>query len=316
MTAFFATRSDCSLWVRALYDLYPAGRMNVRIVALIVAVLLQASVVRAADRITILTDAFARNPHLQQDWGYAALVEIGGRRILFDTGNNEAKFKRNIRALGVDLRRLDFVVISHRHGDHTAGLRFLRKVNPRVRIYAPADEHFGGPTPPVFFRPEPSLPKHMRYFDGQPPAIVPHGTAWEGIAFELVTSTTEVMPGVRVIEAVSEAPGMRDLRELALAIDTPSGQVVMVGCSHPGVATLLKGATANGKPVRLLAGGFHWVTTPLPEITRMAAELRDHFKVAAVAPGHCTGEAAFAELQKTFGDKYVYAGVGTVIALE
>lgn len=290
--------------------------MNKRIVVVLVAVLLQVSVARAADRITILTDAFGRNPRLQQDWGYAALVEIGGRRILFDAGNNEKKFRRNVRTLGVDLRRLDLVVISHRHGDHTAGLRFLRKVNPRVRIHAPADEHFGGPTPPVFFRPDPSLPKHMRYFEGQPPPVVPHGTAWEGIGFELVTSSMEVMPGVRVIEAVSEAPGMRDLRELALAVDTPSGQVVMVGCSHPGVATLLKAATANGKPVRLLAGGFHWVTTPEPELARMAAELRNQFNVAAVAPGHCTGEAAFARLQAAFGEKYVYAGVGTVIDLD
>ena len=71
-------------------------------------------------RVTILYDAFGGRPGLIRDWGFAALVEYGGKRILFDTGNNAEIFARNVRALGVDLRRLDFAVISHRHGDHTS----------------------------------------------------------------------------------------------------------------------------------------------------------------------------------------------------
>lgn len=287
-----------------------------RMAAGLVVLFLHAFTAGAADRITILTDAFGRGARLEQDWGYAALVEVGGRRILFDTGNDAGKFARNVSRLDADLRKLDFVVISHRHGDHTAGLRHLRRVNPRVRIYAPQDEHFGGPTPRVFFRPDPSLPGHMRYFNGDPPPVVPHGTAWGDIPFTLIDTITEVMPGVRLIPAVSDAPGMRDLRELSLAIDTPSGRIVIVGCSHPGVRTILEMATRDGAAVRLLAGGFHWVTTPEPEIRRMAVELRDAFKVGAVAPGHCTGEAAFRELREAFGDRSIYAGVGTVIPLD
>lgn len=288
--------------------------MRIAITALVL--VMEASAVAAADRITVLTDAFGRTSKLQQDWGYSALVEVGGKRILFDAGNDAKKFAQNVHALGVDLRRLDFVVISHRHGDHTAGLKFLRRHNPHVRIYAPRDEHFGGPTPAVFLRPDQSLPKHMRYFNGEPPAVVPHGTAWGDIEFVQVEAITEVGPGMRLIPAVSEAPGMRDLRELALAIETPAGQVVIVGCSHPGVRTVLEEVRRDGAKVRLLAGGFHWVTMPEPEIRRMANELRTEFKVASVAPGHCTGEAAFKELQAVFGDRYVYAGVGAVIPLD
>jgi 7,8-dihydropterin-6-yl-methyl-4-(beta-D-ribofuranosyl)aminobenzene 5'-phosphate synthase len=278
--------------------------------------LLTANASHAADRITILTDAFGGAGKLQQDWGYSALVEVGGKRILFDTGNDAEKFASNVRALRVDLRRLDFVVISHRHGDHTAGLKVLRRQNPRVPIYAPHDEHFGGPTPAAFFRPDPSLPKQMRYFDGTPPKVVPHGSAWGDIEFTQVQSTMQLAPGVRLIAAVSEAPGMRDLRELALTIDTPAGQVVLVGCSHPGLRTVLEEVRRSGAKVRLLAGGFHWTTMPEPDIRRMTQELRTEFEVASVAPGHCTGEAAFRELQAAFGDRYVYAGVGTVISLE
>src|SRR5512134_2675043 len=72
-------------------------------------------------RITVLYDAFGAPSALERDWGFAALVEYGGRRILFDTGNDAAIFARNVKQLGVDLTRLDAVVISHRHGDHTTG---------------------------------------------------------------------------------------------------------------------------------------------------------------------------------------------------
>src|SRR5687768_11346135 len=76
-------------------------------------------------RVTILYDAFGKSPTMKKDWGYSALVEHGGKRILFDTGNNPEIFAQNVKAAGVELERLDFVVISHRHLDHTAGLAHL-----------------------------------------------------------------------------------------------------------------------------------------------------------------------------------------------
>src|SRR5579864_6097645 len=90
-------------------------------------------------RITILYDAFGKDAAMTKDWGYAALVEINGKRILFDTGDDPAIFAKNVKAKGVDLTKLDFVVLSHRHGDHTAGVSYLLSVNPKVKIYAPKD---------------------------------------------------------------------------------------------------------------------------------------------------------------------------------
>lgn len=267
------------------------------------------------DRITVIVDAFGK-PGLELDWGYSALVEVGGRRILFDAGNSGGKFEQNVRKLNIDLRRLDLVVLSHRHGDHTAGIRYVRRLNPDVGIYAPRDEHFGGPTPAAFFKPEPSLPSEQRYFSGRPPELVPHGSAWGEIPFIQVETPTEVLPGIRLLPSVSETPGMRDLREIALSIDTPAGRIIVVGCSHPGVETALQSTGRKGEPIRLLAGGFHWVATPLPEIQRMTAGLRDEWKIARIAPGHCTGEPAFKALRDAFGARYAYAGAGTVIPLE
>jgi 7,8-dihydropterin-6-yl-methyl-4-(beta-D-ribofuranosyl)aminobenzene 5'-phosphate synthase len=83
-------------------------------------------------RITILYDVFgARAQQLEMDWGFVALIEYGGRRVLFDTGNNARIFEHNER-LGVDFRNRDAVIISHRQGDHTSGLNYLLQVNPAV----------------------------------------------------------------------------------------------------------------------------------------------------------------------------------------
>ena len=66
---------------------------------------------RAQDKVTILYDAFGESKELTKDWGFSALVEHNGKRILFDIGNDAAKFAHNVTALGVDLTKLDFVVI-------------------------------------------------------------------------------------------------------------------------------------------------------------------------------------------------------------
>src|SRR5512146_1276801 len=89
------------------------------------------------NRVTILYDSFGKNPAIDLDWGFAALVEYGGKRILFDTGNNAKIFEHNVKALGVNLQNIDFVVISHRHADHTSGLNYLLSVNPKVKVYVP-----------------------------------------------------------------------------------------------------------------------------------------------------------------------------------
>src|SRR6266853_2929056 len=83
-------------------------------------------------RVTILYDAFGKPSTLKRGWGYSALVEYGGKRVLFDTGSNGDDFAYNVRTLGVDLTRLDFVVLTHRHGDHTSGLEHVLSVNPGV----------------------------------------------------------------------------------------------------------------------------------------------------------------------------------------
>ena len=221
-----------------------------------------------------------------------------------------------MRRLGVELNRLDAVVISHRHGDHTAGLRYLLTVNPKVSIYVPDDEAFGGPTPPVFFKqPDASLPIKMRYFNGAVPDVVAHGSAWAGANFIRVSDNLEIAPGFRLVRNISATQNFSETPELSLVIDTPKGQIVVVGCSHPGIERIVASVAARDPGIAMIVGGLHLVTAPKPEIERLAVALRDNWKVDRIAPGHCTGELTFSVLQRIFGKNYHYAGVGTVIDL-
>jgi 7,8-dihydropterin-6-yl-methyl-4-(beta-D-ribofuranosyl)aminobenzene 5'-phosphate synthase len=287
------------------------------VVGLVVGMAAPAAAGPPAARVTILYDAFGDRPGLEPDWGFAALVEYGGRRILFDTGNDGDIFARNVRALKVDLKHLDFAVISHRHGDHTGGLAYLLRVNPSVRIYAPNERFgvFGGPVPATIIRPDSSLPKRMRYFGGVVPAELRSSTVWRGAHFIRVDTLTEVAPGVALVSTVSRTPGTLELHELSLVLRTPRGLVVFVGCSHPGIETILEATRAYGGHVHEIFGGLHLVATPDPEIERIAASLHDGWRLDLVAPGHCTGEPAFDALARAFGHRYVYAGLGTVVEL-
>ena len=150
-----------------------------------------------ATQITVLYDAFGKTSTMKKDWGFSALIEYGGKRILFDTGNNADIFAHNVEAKGIDLRQLDFAVVSHRHGDHTSGLNHLLRINPAVQIYAPQENFgvFGAALPSTFYRRDESLPPDMRYFDGRPPDTLRFGSPWPQGNFTWVAKTTEVAPG-------------------------------------------------------------------------------------------------------------------------
>jgi 7,8-dihydropterin-6-yl-methyl-4-(beta-D-ribofuranosyl)aminobenzene 5'-phosphate synthase len=271
-----------------------------------------------SDRITIIYDAFGKDPAMTKDWGFSALVEVAGKRILFDTGNDRDIFAANIKARAIDLSSLDFGVMSHRHADHMAGLSYVLSVNPKVKIYAPMEDFgiYGSSLPSSFYRKDQALPAEMRYYDGSPADVMKFGTAWPGSNFELIDRTTEIAPGVTLIALVSDSPGTKELKELSLAVDTPEGMVLLVGCSHPGIERIVQEAASINPKIRLIAGGFHLVAAPDDVIARVVASLKNTFKVENIAPGHCTGEPTFAALKQAFGDRYIYTGVGTTIALE
>jgi 7,8-dihydropterin-6-yl-methyl-4-(beta-D-ribofuranosyl)aminobenzene 5'-phosphate synthase len=272
----------------------------------------------AKPQITILYDAFGKDSAMQKDWGYAALVEYGGKRILFDTGNNPEVLAHNTKTKNIDLSNLDFVVMSHRHGDHMDGLAYLLKVNPKVKIFAPKEGLFGvygADVPSSFYRKDPSLPPEQRYYGGAPPDVIRGGSAWPGANFQLVDKTIEIASDIYLISLVSDKTGTLELHELSLAIKAPAGMVLVVGCSHPGIDKIVEAAITIDPRIHLIVGGFHLVAATDADIQKIVTALHDMFHVQYVAPGHCTGEPAFAALKKAFGDRYLFAGLGTTLAL-
>ena len=270
------------------------------------------------NRVTILYDSFGKDPALTMDWGFAALVEYGGKRILFDAGGNPEILEHNVAAKNIDLSRLDFVVMSHRHGDHMGGLAYVLKVNPKVKIYAPKERSgvYGDDRPSsTWYRKDTSLPAEQRYYRGTPPESIHTGAAWPSADFQLIDKNTEIAPGMFLIALVSDDPGTRELRELSLTIKSPQGMILIVGCSHPHVERIVQEAVAIDPHIAILFGGLHQIQAPDAEVERIAVVLHDHYKLERVAPGHCTGEPEFAALKRAFGGHYVYAGVGSVVDL-
>jgi len=263
-------------------------------------------------QITVLYDAFGETSAMQTDWGYAAFVEYGGKRILFDTGNNPDVLAENAKARGIDLSKLDFVVMSHRHGDHMGGLTFVLRVNPKVTIYAPKEGFgvYGADLPSTFYRKDPSLPPKQRYYNGSPPEVMRFGSAWPAANFQLVDKNPEITPNIHLVTLVSDNPGTLELRELSLVINTSEGLVIVVGCSHPGIDNIVESATAINPRIHFITGGFHLVVAPDPEIERVVAALHDRFRVEYVAPPSLHRRASVHDAKEGFRRSLHLCGVG------
>jgi 7,8-dihydropterin-6-yl-methyl-4-(beta-D-ribofuranosyl)aminobenzene 5'-phosphate synthase len=232
-------------------------------------------------RITYLYDNTEAVPGVQADWGFACIVERPGVRVLFDTGTKPDVLTHNAAALRVDLGQLDAVVLSHDHGDHTAGFPAL------------------GPRPglPVF------------YAEGFNPAVVDR-LKISGAKRVAVSKSVDVGPGVRTSDEFGGA-----IKEDALLLDTADGVIVIVGCSHPGIVPMLQQVKAStGRPLYAVIGGFHLLETPLNEVARMVAAFRE-LGVGRVGPTHCTGPDAIRLFKDAYGDHHIAGGVGTVVTV-
>jgi 7,8-dihydropterin-6-yl-methyl-4-(beta-D-ribofuranosyl)aminobenzene 5'-phosphate synthase len=267
------------------------------------------------------------------DWGYSALIHYNGKTILFDSGNNTAIFEHNVKALSVDLSKIDFAVLSHYHADHFSGFDYLLRVNPRVKIYLPDEPELGAPVDFKFVNEPNSEFKGMApeelYFDGKKSDMVylasgsfPHANK------EFVKVSREVAPGIYIIATLApmmgnfdayppsslEHPELDNLPELSLALKTEKGTVIVTGCSHTKVEEIIKTTKGFvGQSIDLVAGGYHLFPYDRAYIDALAKNMKTNLGVHRVAPAHCTGNLAFKIFKEQFGDAYSYAGLESVV---
>jgi 7,8-dihydropterin-6-yl-methyl-4-(beta-D-ribofuranosyl)aminobenzene 5'-phosphate synthase len=229
--------------------------------------------------VTYLYDNTTAVPGTTADWGFACLVETNGRRVLFDTGTKPEVLRANLAALKIDIAKLDALVLSHDHGDHTGGVSVLGP-RPGLPTFFPAS--FSEATRAMFAR--------------QQLKPVP------------VTTPADVVPGVTTSGQFGTA-----IPEEALIVDTDQGLVVIFGCAHPGAVEMLRGISrVRNRPFHLVLGGFHLLQSPADRVAQIVADFKA-MQVAYVSPTHCTGEAAIKAFRQAYGTHFIEGGVGRVV---
>jgi 7,8-dihydropterin-6-yl-methyl-4-(beta-D-ribofuranosyl)aminobenzene 5'-phosphate synthase len=255
-------------------------------------------------KITVLSTMLAE-PGIGE-WGFAALVEADGRRILFDTGNRPETVLQNARELGIDLSSVTDVVLSHHHGDHTGGLLTLRRELAGKTPSALSRVHVA---PGIFFS-----RRHSGSQGEANPTIAMKSAMEElGSSFVEHPSPVELFPGVWLTGPVPRPYPERNWgpptslvtkgglaadsipEDMALIIQTERGMVIVVGCGHAGtVNTVEYGRHILGpEPVYALIGGLHLFAANDSTLAWTAGRLRAA-KLGYLLGGHCTGiEAVF-----------------------
>ncbi len=305
--------------------------MKIRRAVLLVLLLTAAALAQQAgpqNSITSLYDSFgAQKAGTVYDWGFAALVRYNGKTILFDTGNDPQTLEHNAKALGIDLTGVDLVVLSHAHNDHAAGFPYFLRVNRKAKIFLPDDHTFlAGVFVPS--KQAPSTAGEERTFAGVTFRGVKPAGMFAGTQAVPVEKSIEISPGIflihtssRLVGTVSgyppdspEKPHFEGLPELSLALKTPQGIVLISGCSHSEIETIVIATRKfTGIDIALVEGGFHLLPYPPEYVTALARRLKDELGVRRIAPNHCTGQKAMAIFRQVYGENYVDAGIESVV---
>jgi 7,8-dihydropterin-6-yl-methyl-4-(beta-D-ribofuranosyl)aminobenzene 5'-phosphate synthase len=263
------------------------------------------------------------------EWGFAALVEVDGKRILFDTGANEDTVQRNLKALGLDLADVETVILSHNHADHTTGLLTLRRQfaakTPRAlsRVYAGTGILWPRITPSGQL--DDRLLRIKRDFEAT------------GGSFIDVSKPIEILPGVwltgpvprihpernwsNVGQVRTAAGDVEDTvpEDMTLVFQTDKGLVYLFGCGHAGVINTLEHArkTIDPSPVKAVIGGLHLFAATEQHLAWTAAQLKA-FGVQQLVGAHCTGIESVYRIRELVGltrDTCMVGAVGASYSL-
>ncbi|HMD32399.1 MAG TPA: MBL fold metallo-hydrolase [Candidatus Acidoferrales bacterium] len=234
------------------------------------------------------------------EWGFAALVEVDGNRILYDTGARPTTVLQNARELKIDLSGVRDVILSHNHADHTGGLVTLRRefsaVNPQAlsRAYV---------APGIFW----SRPNAQ---GGEGNSMIATRREYEALGGTIIENAkpVQLFPGVWLTGPVPRVYPERNWsvtgnvvtpggpvednvpEDQALVFDTDRGLVMLTGCGHAGIVNILDYArhTVRPAPIYAAIGGFHLFAADDAKLDWTAGKLHD-MGIQNILGAHCTG---------------------------
>lgn len=256
-------------------------------------------------KITVLTEN-TTELGLPVEHGLSLFIEIGDRRILFDSGQSDL-FAKNAEALGVDLKTVDFAVLSHGHYDHGGGLKKFLEVNGKAKIYMSRyafEPHFNAEDKYHGLDAELKGESRIVFVDGEI-------TIDSGITvYPCDDSKTiyKIEPyGLKMSKNGKLVPD--DFRhEQYLMLEENGKRVLISGCSHRGIMNI----EHRFKP-DILVGGFHFFKQPLGE------KLASYAKILNSADTdyytcHCTGVEQY-KFMKSYMNRLSYISTGQTIEL-
>ena len=274
--------------------------------------------------ITTLSENTAGGGNVLAEWGLSILAETGETNVLLDTGQGiSASYNASI--LGIDLRKVDRIVISHGHFDHTGGLQHvLRQMRKGVEIIAHPDIWAA------------------KYARGQGDTYRYIGIPFQreeleglGARFNLTTKSVKITDDIMT---TGEVPMVTEYEQIepnrffvkedsgwkpdelpddqAVIIKTEQGLVVLLGCAHHGIInTLYHAQKLTGvKEINTVLGGCHLVGASEERVWLTIAALQE-LDVQRVGVSHCTGLPAAAIIAQELGDRFFYNNAGTRINL-
>jgi 7,8-dihydropterin-6-yl-methyl-4-(beta-D-ribofuranosyl)aminobenzene 5'-phosphate synthase len=269
-------------------------------------------------KITTLAENTAEMGYLAE-WGLSMFVEADGMKVLFDTGMGDAAV-HNARLLGIDLSKVDRIVLSHGHRDHTGGLReVLMLMRKDVEIIAHPDvwalkytrwrkrpEHYSG----LPFRRELLENLGARFKLSREPVRITDHFMTSG-EIPMITEYEAIDSGMYDKETGEMLPDeLKD--DLALIINADYGLVVVLGCAHRGIVNTLKQAqkVTGNKLIYAAIGGTHLLNADRAQWEKTAADLKT-MGVRYLGVSHCTGFEASAYLAQEFGDRFFLNNSGS-----
>lgn len=254
---------------------------------------------------TLIENSQGEHLALKIEHGVSFFVDTGDHAVLFDTGQS-GTFISNAAQLRINLARIGHVVLSHGHYDHSGGLRSLLEVHRGFELVVGQGffnekwaekngsyEYLGNNFDEAFLK-----AARVRYSQLADPVreLVP-GVYVVG-HFPRIHTDEPINPRFKLRQGTSfESDSFDD--EVMLVVDTPKGLVALLGCSHPGMRTMLDAVRERfDKPLYAVLGGTHLVEASQDGM-RKSIDYLEHSGMGAIGVSHCTGAGAMKILGET-----------------